>query len=89
MKEKTREEVKKARKELLKSAEVKSITYKGDKRISSPSRVCGVCRAPLSGMNYVEGVVLSKKKHIHLQYSKFLYIDICYNITDCYRNLKI
>uniref|UniRef100_A0AAU8GSV1 Uncharacterized protein n=1 Tax=Mammaliicoccus phage MSShimriz1 TaxID=3230127 RepID=A0AAU8GSV1_9VIRU len=48
-----------------------------------------MCRAPLSGMNYVEGVVLSKKKHIHLQYSKFLYIDICYNITDCYRNLKI
>lgn len=89
MKKKTRKEVREARAEILKSSDVKSVINKGDKRITSSSRVCGVCGCPLSGINYVTGKVLSKQKHYHIQYSKYLYIGLCHDISNCYRNLNI
>ena len=89
MKPKTKKEVKSIRKKLSKSSTVKSVVSKGDKRISSPSRVCSVCGAKLSQMNMTNGKALSKKKHIHMQYSKYLYIDMCFDIMSCYKNLGL
>lgn len=85
---KTKKEIKEQRKELKDGATAVSLVKKGDKRISSPSRLCSLCGQQLSGMNYTKGKALSKVNHFHLQYSKYIYFDICADINNCYKNLR-
>ncbi|AFV81067.1 hypothetical protein O151_gp002 [Staphylococcus phage vB_SauM_Remus] len=85
---KTKKDIKEQRKELKDNATAVSLTKKGDKRIASPSRVCCLCGQSLSGMNYTKGKSIAKVNHFHLQYSKYLYFDICADINNCYKNLK-
>ncbi|THA86530.1 hypothetical protein E6A58_11460, partial [Histophilus somni] len=77
---KTKKEIKEQRKELKDGATSVSLVKKGDKRIASPSRICSLCGQQLSGMNYTKGKALSKVNHFHLQYSKYIYFDICADI---------
>ena len=85
---KTKKKIKEQRKELKDNAIKVSLVKKGDKRIASASRICSLCGQQLSGMNYTQGKVLSKVNHFHLQYSKYIYFDICADINNCYKNLR-
>lgn len=82
-------DIKEKRRSIFKDAPKKTLIRKGDKRISSPTRVCGICGEPLSGMKYSNGQVFAKKNHYHIKYSSLLYIDICQDINTCYKNLGL
>lgn len=84
----TKKEIRKKREDIFRKSPTKTLIKKGDKRISSPSRVCGICGESLSKMIYHTGKVISSRNHYHIKYSDFLYIDICQDINSCYRNLK-
>lgn len=85
---KTKKQIKEQRKELKDGASSISLVKKGDKRIASASRICSLCGQQLSGLNYTKGKTLSKVNHFHLQYSKYIYFDICADINNCYKNLR-
>lgn len=85
----TKKEILELRAKILTSSEVKSKVKRRDKRISSPSRVCSVCKTQLSGLNYNTGKAIAKKNHWHIQYNKLVYIDICEKAESCYRNIGV
>lgn len=85
----TRADIIRKRAHLLKSTDVKSKVRVGDKRISSPTRLCSICGNRLSGMNYTTGKAISKRNHWHLQYNKILYIDICERADSCCKKLGV
>ena len=80
--------IKEKRKDLLRKAPRKTLIRKRDKRVTSPSRVCGICGESLTGMIYTTGKVIVKKSHYHIKYSDFLYIDLCQDINTCYKNME-
>lgn len=81
-------EVKDKRRLIKKNGTKVTLVKKNDKRITSPSRICCICGEQLSKVNYSNGKVLAKKDHIHVQYSSLLYLDMCKDVTNCYKNLK-
>lgn len=85
---KTKKEIKEQRKELKDGAHTVSKVHRGDKRIKSASRICSICGQSLSGMSYARGKTLAKVNHFHLQYSEYIYFDICVDINNCYKNLR-
>lgn len=62
---------------------------KGDKRISSSSRVCSVCGKRLTGFSRVDGKTYTKQTHYHLFFSELLQSDICDTLKSCCDYLDI
>ena len=58
---------------------------RGDKRISSSSRVCSICGRSLSTYDKLTGKAFASHDHLHLVFSEVLQLDICHKLSDCYK----
>ncbi|MCB5366978.1 hypothetical protein [Collinsella aerofaciens] len=83
----TKKEVFEKRKQIIQLAEKKYTFNKKDKRVQAP-RVCVVCGRPLSSLIVHENRYVVSYPHNRYYLGGWIIVDICKDITSCYRTLK-
>lgn len=83
----TRKEIKEQRKAILSQSVKTTLIRKGDKRISSATRFCAVCKRPLSTLVRSTGDTIATVAHSSCQLSDLVRINICTDIHSCYRHI--
>ena len=83
----TKKEVVEKRRELYKTAERYHDFMRGDKRVKTP-RLCVVCSRPLSSLILNENDYITIVSHTHFHLNKLFKVDICKDVSSCYRVLR-
>lgn len=77
-------EIKKRRRHFLTKASRVTNIKKGDKRVSSSTRLCAICGNQLSLMTPSTGQIMAKENHYSCYMNELAQVNICENIKSCY-----
>ena len=79
-----KEKVKEKRKNILSKSAKTTVIKKGDKRVSSSTRIWAVCGKPLSSLVLRTGASITTANHMSCLISGFVRLNICEDIRSCY-----
>lgn len=80
----TNKDIKDKRRYIFSQSSKTTTIKRGDKRISSATRICAVCGRPLSKLVLRTGVPTVVVDHISCNISDIVRLNVCEDIRSCY-----
>lgn len=83
-----KEDIKLKRKRIFSQSTKTTTIKKGDKRVSSSTRLCAVCGKPLSSLVLRTGASVATVNHVSCIITDYVRLNVCEDIRSCYAHTK-